>query len=681
MRNLITTSAVIAIALLIYPQSLSSQNNFSLSLDVNGAAGNQTVTSVNVSPDQVVDIQIFGSGIQNAVVFSLRFEYDASQVVYDSFMAGNVLPNVTGFPEIHDTNFVEVTVGALGGQATVNSGLIGTIRFRTTTAFSNTSIRLVRGTLGRGGQTETITPNVNVELQSGTATSPTPDFNGDGIVDSTDYALFIFHWGTQAGGPNWDPKFDLNSDGVINSSDYALFVSNWGKTFPPSGGGQGGNADLVVGIDPIGISHLSLTPGQSFVFWIGVTNRGTDPSGVTTLRYYQSNDATISNSDTQVGSTQVPGLAADATSGGEVTFTAPSRAGTYYYGACVESVSGESNTNNNCSGVEITVIGGGLEAGPIRRLTYSSGRGSSDPAWSPDGRFIAFTSEYDDATHDAPHQIDVMNADGSNLTNLTNNTAGGFRPSWSPDGRFIAFESYRDGNSEIYVMNADGSNPRNLTNNPASDWDFSWSPDGRFIAFESYRDGNSEIYVMNADGSNPRRLTNNTAYDGEPSWSPDGRFIAFESSRDDYRDEIYVMNADGSNPRRLTNNNASDSDPVWSPDGRFIAFESYRDGNYEIYVMNADGSNLTNLTNNTASDSDPVWSPDGRFIAFVSYRDGNYEIYVMNADGSNLTNLTNNPASDRSPSWSPDSRFIAFESYRDGKSEIYVMDLQVSGGG
>ena len=78
-------------------------------------------------------------------------------------------------------------------------------------------------------------------------------------------------------------------------------------------------------------------------------------------------------------------------------------------------------------------------------------------------------------------------------------------PAWSPDGRKLAFVSRRDGNSEIYVMNADGSAQENLTRQPANDSQPSWSPDGRKIAFVSRRDGNSEIYVMNADGS---RLTN-----------------------------------------------------------------------------------------------------------------------------------------------------------------------------
>ena len=80
----------------------------------------------------------------------------------------------------------------------------------------------------------------------------------------------------------------------------------------------------------------------------------------------------------------------------------------------------------------------------------------------------------------------------------------------------IVFTSYRDGNSEIYVMNADGSEQTNLTNNPAIDWIPRWSLDGKKIAFTSNRDGNNEIYIMNPDGSEQKRLTKNPAVD----WGP-----------------------------------------------------------------------------------------------------------------------------------------------------------------
>ncbi len=250
-------------------------------------------------------------------------------------------------------------------------------------------------------------------------------------------------------------------------------------------------------------------------------------------------------------------------------------------------------------------------------------------------------------------------------------------PSWSPDGTKIAFTSHRDGNWEIYVMDADGSNPINITNNDGYYNLPSWSPDGTQIAFTSHRDGNYEIYVMDADGSNPTNITNDADWDSVPSWSPDGTQIAFTSNRDG-TDEIYVMDADGSNPTNITSNEAYDTYPSWSPDGTKIAFMSLRDGNWEIYVMDADGSGQTRITNNDASDDAPAWSPDGTKIAFVSSRDGNDDIYVMDADGSGQTRITNNDASDDAPAWSPDGTKIAFVSSRDGNDDIYVMDADGS---
>ena len=114
----------------------------------------------------------------------------------------------------------------------------------------------------------------------------------------------------------------------------------------------------------------------------------------------------------------------------------------------------------------------------------------------------------------------------------------------------IAFESDRDWavlKFEIYVMDNDGGNQRNLSNNPSDDRDPSWSPDGQRIAFSSDRKGrggNRQIYVMDTDGGNQRNLSNNDFDDWDPSWSPDGQRIAFTSKREGLR-EIYVMNADG----------------------------------------------------------------------------------------------------------------------------------------
>jgi Tol biopolymer transport system component len=222
--------------------------------------------------------------------------------------------------------------------------------------------------------------------------------------------------------------------------------------------------------------------------------------------------------------------------------------------------------------------------------------------------------------------------------------------SLAPESGQILFHSNRDGASEIYVMDADGTNVTRLTNSPGADRHATWSPDGSQIVFESERDGNREIYVMDADGSNQIRLTNDPAADRYADWSPDGSRIVFRSDRDG-NSEIYVMDADGSNVTRLTNHAAADDLPAWSPDGSRIAFVSKRDGNSEIYVMDADGSNVTRLTSDAGTNEMPRWSPDGSQIAFVSRQGGNREIYVMDADGGNPINLTNDRAQDGAPSW------------------------------
>ncbi len=201
MHQRITTFAVIVIALLNHP----------LSLDVDDAANDQSVTSLNVSADQSVAIQIFGRDIQNANGLATRFEYDANQVAYEGFDVGNVLPNAQVLPEE------------------------GTIRFRTTASFSGTSIRLVRGELGRGGQFERVMLNASVELQSGPA-APSPDFDGDGEVGFSDFVQFAGAFGTRSGEGNFNAKFDLDGDGEVGFGDFVIFASDFGEevSSPPS---------------------------------------------------------------------------------------------------------------------------------------------------------------------------------------------------------------------------------------------------------------------------------------------------------------------------------------------------------------------------------------------------------------------------------------------------------------
>ncbi len=221
-------------------QGASTPVNFSLSLDVDGSTGDQAVTSANVSADEIVAIQIFGTDIQNANGLSVRFEYDASQVVYEGFDVGDVLPNAQALPS-QSTNptYVEIGIVSLGGQATANNGLIGTVRLRTTAAFSGTEIRLVRAELGRGGQIESVTIDVRVALE---LQALTPDFNGDGVVNFADFLAFVGQFGTRQGDGRYEAKYDLDSDGTIGFGDFLIFSSSFDKGGSPPGGGSGGGS-------------------------------------------------------------------------------------------------------------------------------------------------------------------------------------------------------------------------------------------------------------------------------------------------------------------------------------------------------------------------------------------------------------------------------------------------------
>jgi Tol biopolymer transport system component len=249
---------------------------------------------------------------------------------------------------------------------------------------------------------------------------------------------------------------------------------------------------------------------------------------------------------------------------------------------------------------------------------------------------------------------------------LTRARGNDFSPAWSPDGRRIAFRSTRDGNDEIYVMDADGRSQRRLTRNPDEDRSPAWSPDGSRIVWASVRDFNLDLWSMRADGSGERRLTEGGGNE-YPTWSPHGSRIAFQSFRDGPGGEIYVMSADGENERRLTRNPASDSFPAWSPDGRWILFASTRFGSSDLFVMRPDGSQVTRLTDDPANEAFPAWSPDGKRIAFASDRDVTdeerqalpaevpppFQLYVMDADGGNVRRLSRGRGSDFLPAWQP----------------------------
>ncbi len=169
-----------------------------------------------------------------------------------------------------------------------------------------------------------------------------------------------------------------------------------------------------------------------------------------------------------------------------------------------------------------------------------------------------------------------MDADGSNVARLTNDPAEDWAAAWSPDGRFIAFTSNRDGDYHLFRMDADGSNVTQLTSGSATDYEPAYSPDGSRIAFTSNRDGHFAVWVATADGSGATALVSGDGDNYMPSWSADGSQVAFTSNRTgDF--EVFVVSASGGEARNISQNPGADDgwDTLsWTPDGSAILYPS-----------------------------------------------------------------------------------------------------------
>lgn len=227
------------------------------------------------------------------------------------------------------------------------------------------------------------------------------------------------------------------------------------------------------------------------------------------------------------------------------------------------------------------------------------------PRWSPDRRFLVFTTYRNRNRQD----IDMIELATGKRWTLVAQGGLNITPALSPDGNALAYASSHEGNAELYRLDTRTKAVQRLTTNAAGDLSPSWSPSGREIAFTSDRGGGPQIFLMSADGSNVRRLTFDGDYNAAPAWSPRGNWIAYVCRTPKKEYKLCVITPDGQKHLQLTTGLGVDDSPSWSPDGRHLVFSSTVDGKSQIYMMNADGKDLERITFTGTHNSAPSWSP------------------------------------------------------------------------
>ena len=290
-------------------------------------------------------------------------------------------------------------------------------------------------------------------------------------------------------------------------------------------------------------------------------------------------------------------------------------------------------------------VGGVVAAALVLALVAVVPIGTSDAAMPGLPGQVAFQSD-----ETGNFDIWIADRDGTNLVNLTSNSADDTEPAWSFDGAKIAFTSERNGDQEIFVMNADGSG---VSGTGVLGSEPNWSPDGK-IYFNCPPDP-LRICVLDPAGSGFTYVGPDTHWTAAAKVSPDGTRIAY-SANPLGPWNVWIMDIDGNNPEQLT---FQEFDFVrgWSPDGSTLLFMSQRAGQgWQLYGMNADGSNQRLLLDEVPSQERQYadFSPDGtEFLYHSTEGSGDSALFIANADGSNPRKWLDRPGMQTGPAWQP----------------------------
>jgi len=258
---------------------------------------------------------------------------------------------------------------------------------------------------------------------------------------------------------------------------------------------------------------------------------------------------------------------------------------------------------------------------------------------------IAFVS-----TGSGGKEIYSCEFDGFSPQQVTRNHSISLFPAWSSDGRYLAYTSYKRGNPDLFIKNLAEMQEvsvaqKGINITPA------WVP-GKFeLAATLSFSGDQEIYLLTGTGKIIKRLTRMRGSDVSPTWSSDGKKMAFVSNRSG-NPQIYIKDLVSEKVRRLTYEGNYNTQPCWSPRGDKIAYSSLVNGRHNIFVIDVEGLEPLQLTHESGDNEAPSWSPDGSMLVFSSNREGPFRLYVMTAFGTDQRRLLVMKGEQTNPKWS-----------------------------